>query len=123
MVRPATVAKVIDDRSHGSAHAQSQPTTAPAVGSTGPPPSVCTGRGVLHGAFAVLEALADAEGGLGLTALAGACGLAKTSVHRLAEQLVAVGAVQRVNHRYYIGARIGRIGQRWQPDPLLRQAA
>jgi DNA-binding IclR family transcriptional regulator len=34
-----------------------------------------------------------------------------------------LGAVQRVEHRYYVGARIGRIGQRWQPDPLLRQAA
>jgi IclR family acetate operon transcriptional repressor len=81
------------------------------------------GRGVLDGAFAVLEALAETDGGLGLTALAGACGLAKTSAHRLAEQLVALGAVQRVHHRYYIGARIGRIGQRWQPDPVLRQAA
>jgi IclR family transcriptional regulator, acetate operon repressor len=78
---------------------------------------------VLDGAFAVLEALADADGGLGLTALAGACGLAKTSAYRLAEQLVALGAVQRVNHRYYIGARIGRIGQRWQPEPVLRRAA
>jgi DNA-binding IclR family transcriptional regulator len=78
---------------------------------------------VLDGAFAVLEALADADGGLGLTALAGASGLAKTSAHRLAEQLVALGAVQRVHHRYHIGARIGRIGQRWQPDPVLRRAA
>jgi DNA-binding IclR family transcriptional regulator len=78
---------------------------------------------VLDGAFAVLEALADADGGLGLSALAGASGLAKTSAYRLAEQLVALGAVQRVNHHYYIGARIGRIGQRWQPDPVLRRAA
>jgi DNA-binding IclR family transcriptional regulator len=28
-----------------------------------------------------------------------------------------------VDHRYYIGARIGHMGQRWQPDPVLRQAA
>jgi DNA-binding IclR family transcriptional regulator len=123
MVRPSKVAKVIDDRSPGSAHPQSQPTTAPAVASTGPPRAAGTARGVLDGAFAVLEALADADGGLGLTALAGASGLAKTSAHRLAEQLAALGAVQRVNHRYYIGARIGCIGQRWQPDPVLRQAA
>jgi IclR family acetate operon transcriptional repressor len=123
MVRPSTVGKVIDDRSPGLAHAESQPTTAPAVASTGPPPVACTARGVLDGAFAVLEALADADGGLGLTALADASGLAKTSAHRLAGQLVALGAVQRMNHRYYIGARIGRIGQRWQPDPVLRRAA
>jgi DNA-binding IclR family transcriptional regulator len=123
MVRPSTVWKVIDDRSDGSAHAESPPTPAPPDASTGPLPAACTGRGVLDGAFAVLEALADADGGLGLTALAGASGLAKTSAYRLAEQLVALGAVHRLNHRYYIGARIGRIGQRWQPEPVLRRAA
>jgi DNA-binding IclR family transcriptional regulator len=78
---------------------------------------------VLDGAFAVLDALAHTDDGLGLTALARATGLAKTSTYRLAEQLVALGAVQCVEHRYYVGALIGRIGQRWQPDPLLRRAA
>jgi DNA-binding IclR family transcriptional regulator len=78
---------------------------------------------VLDGAFAILEALATDDGGLALTALAAASGLAKTSAYRLAEQLTALGAVQRVDHRYYIGARIGRLGQRWQPNPVLRAAA
>jgi IclR family acetate operon transcriptional repressor len=81
------------------------------------------GRGVLDGAFAVLDALAHADEGLGLTALACASGLAKTSAHRLAEQLVTLGAVERVELRYYVGARMLRIGQRWQPDPLLRRCA
>jgi IclR family transcriptional regulator, acetate operon repressor len=81
------------------------------------------GRGVLDGAFAVLDALAHTDEGLGLTALARASGLAKTSAHRLAEQLVTLGAVQCVEHRYYIGPRMLRIGQRWQPDPLLRRFA
>ena len=81
------------------------------------------GRGVLDGAFAVLDALARADEGLGLTELARASGLAKTSAHRLAEQLVALGAVQCVEHRYYVGPRMLRIGQRWQPDPLLRRFA
>lgn len=80
------------------------------------------GRGVLDGAFAILDALAHAHGGLGLTELARASGLAKTSAHRLAEQLVALGAAQCVAQRYYIGARMGHLGRRWQPDPLLRQA-
>ena len=31
--------------------------------------------------------------------------------------------MQCIEQRYYIGALIGRIGQRWQPDPLLRRAA
>jgi IclR family acetate operon transcriptional repressor len=107
----------------GSAWVQAQPIPAPPDGPIGPLPATCAGRGVLEGAFAILEALADADDGLGLTALAGASGLAKTSAYRLAEQLVAVGAVQRREHSYYIGARLGRIGQRWQPDPVLRAAA
>jgi IclR family transcriptional regulator, acetate operon repressor len=86
-------------------------------------PDACRGRGVLDGAFAVLDALAHADDGLGLTALARASGLAKTSTYRLVQQLAALGAVQCVEHRYYVGALIGRIGQRWQPDPLLRRAA
>jgi DNA-binding IclR family transcriptional regulator len=81
------------------------------------------GRGVLQGAFAVLEALGQCEDGLGLTDLTRASGLAKTSAYRLAEQLVLLGAAQRVEQRYYIGALLGRIGQHWQPDPLLRHAA
>jgi IclR family acetate operon transcriptional repressor len=84
---------------------------------------IATGRGVLNGAFAVLDALAHVDEGLGLTALARASGLAKTSAHRLAEQLVMLGAVQRVEHRYYVGPRMLRIGQRWQPDPVLRRFA
>ncbi|WP_428338681.1 helix-turn-helix domain-containing protein [Mycobacterium sp.] len=84
---------------------------------------MASGRGVLDGAFAVLDALAHADNGLGLTALARVTGLAKTSAHRLAEQLVALGAVQCVECRYYVGPRMLRIGQRWQPNPLLRLAA
>jgi DNA-binding IclR family transcriptional regulator len=86
-------------------------------------PPAAAGRGVLDGAFAVLDALAHADAGLGLTALARDSRLAKTSAHRLAEQLVTLGAVQCVEHRYYIGPRMLRIGQRWQPDPLLRRFA
>ncbi|BDB45506.1 hypothetical protein Mkiyose1088_51600 [Mycobacterium kiyosense] len=81
------------------------------------------GRGVLAGAFTLLEALAQADDGLGLTALARVSGLAKTSAHRLAEQLVELGAAQRVGQRYYVGPRLGRIGQHWQPDPELRKIA
>ena len=95
--------------------------TKPDLGSG--PAAAAAGRGVLDGAFAVLDALARADEGLGLTALARASGLAKTSVHRLAEQLVTLGAVQCVEHRYYVGPQMLRIGQHWQPDPLLRRFA
>src|SRR5262245_58690145 len=120
---PHSTPKTIDDRSSVSAGAATKPATGGHQEPVAAPPAASTGRGVLGGAFAVLEALADADGGLGLTGLARASGLAKTSAYRLAEQLVGLGAVQRVEQRYYVGARVGRIGQQWQPDPVLRQAA
>jgi DNA-binding IclR family transcriptional regulator len=86
-------------------------------------PPTAAGRGVLDAAFAILDALAHADEGLGLTAVARASGLAKTSAHRLAEQLVTLGAVQCVARRYYVGPRMLRIGQRWQPDALLGRFA
>jgi DNA-binding IclR family transcriptional regulator len=98
--------------------------TDSADGSPGSTESVlgtCTARGVLEGAFAVLDALAGAENGLGLRALARISGLAKTSAYRLAEQLVDLGAVQRIEHRYYVGPQLARIGRHWQPDPRLRE--
>lgn len=82
-----------------------------------------SGRGVLAGAFEILDILGRADSGLGLTELAQETGLAKTTVHRLAEQLVGVGAIQRVGHRYFVGPTIARLGRCWQPDPRLRQIA
>ncbi len=123
MVRFPTAAEIINDVSHASADARPQPVGATESLSAGWPAGACSSRGVLDGAFAILDALAHADDGLGLTALTSASGLAKTSAYRLAEQLVSLGAVQRVDQRYYVGARIGRIGQRWQPEPRLRRAA
>ena len=123
MVWPLTAAKCLAGPPDVSGGAQSQPKIAPDKRFARPPERTRAGRGVLDGAFAVLEVLANTPEGLGLTDLARASGLAKSSAHRLAEQLVALGAVQRVGPRYYIGARMGRLGQRWHPDPLLRQAA
>jgi DNA-binding IclR family transcriptional regulator len=86
-------------------------------------PTPSSGRSVLDGAFAVLDALGRADAGLGLSDLSRESGLAKASAYRLAEQMVSLGAVRRHDRRYYIGARLGRIGQRWEPDPPLRTAA
>lgn len=104
------------------------PTAVPAAG-TEPDrfsrliPPAAGRRGVLDGAFAVLDAVACADEGLGLTELARVTGLAKTSAYRLAEQLVGLGAVQCLARRYYVGPRMSHIGQRWQPEPLLRRCA
>ncbi|MBF6172399.1 IclR family transcriptional regulator [Nocardia blacklockiae] len=79
------------------------------------------GRGVLEGAFALLEALAHG-GDLGLTQLSAATGLPKATAHRLLDQLVREGAVQRRAGRYQLGPRLFRLGQTWQPAHLLRAA-
>ncbi|WP_433760223.1 helix-turn-helix domain-containing protein [Nocardia sp. CA-135398] len=80
------------------------------------------GRGVLEGAFALLEVLAHGNE-MGLTRLASAAELPKATAYRLLNQLVAEGAVQRRGGRYQIGPRVFRLGQTWQPARLLRAAS
>lgn len=80
------------------------------------------GRSVLEGAFALLEAVEQA-GEAGLTALAVESGLPKSSAHRLLEQLIALGAVERSGGVYRMGARVFRLGRTWQPYPGLLAAA
>ncbi|GAB3980677.1 IclR family transcriptional regulator [Actinoallomurus acanthiterrae] len=81
-----------------------------------------TGRGVLEGAFGLLEAVREAQEA-GLTTLAAVSGLPKATAHRLLEQLVGLGAVERHRGRYRIGPRMFRLGHGWQPHPGLRAAA
>jgi IclR family transcriptional regulator, acetate operon repressor len=85
--------------------------------------TVRCGRGVLESAFMLLDVLSRVENGLGLTELTRETGLPKSTAHRLAEKLVDIGAAQRVKQRYFVGPTIARLGQGWQPDPQLRQAA
>lgn len=77
-----------------------------------------SGRGVLEGAFALLSALGEADQA-GLTALAVASGLPKATTHRLLDQLIAVGAVERAGGEYRIGPRMFQLGLHWQPHPRL----
>lgn len=80
------------------------------------------GRGVLEGAFLVLEALARRQEA-GLSVLAAASGLPKATTHRLLGQLTELGAVERHGGRYRVGYRMLGVGQAWQPYPGLREAA
>ncbi|MYV72102.1 helix-turn-helix domain-containing protein, partial [Streptomyces sp. SID2131] len=50
---------------------------------------------MLEGAFALLDALRRNGDEAGVTELALACGVPKGTVHRLLDQLVGVGAVER----------------------------
>ncbi|WP_406440864.1 helix-turn-helix domain-containing protein [Streptomyces sp. NBC_00631] len=109
------------------------PATAPAPPPTGPldtalpagaggPLSGAAGRGVLEGAFALLDAVQQ-EQDAGVTALAEVCGLPKTTAYRLLDQLAELGAVERSAGRYRIGPGMFRLGHDWQPYPGLRAAA
>ncbi|WP_405942400.1 IclR family transcriptional regulator [Streptomyces sp. NBC_00207] len=80
------------------------------------------GRGVLEGAFALMEVLAQGEE-VGLTRLATDAELPKATAHRLLGQLVALGAVQSRSGRYRLGPRTFRLGQAWHPARLLRAAS
>ncbi|OXM45214.1 helix-turn-helix domain-containing protein [Amycolatopsis alba] len=80
------------------------------------------GRGVLEGAFLLLDELATV-GEAGLTRLAAGAGLPKSTTHRLLSQLVELGAVQRRSGRYRIGPRTLRLGAAWPPGRVLRTAA
>jgi DNA-binding IclR family transcriptional regulator len=82
-----------------------------------------TGRGVLEGAFELLNVLSGISTGAGLSELARDSGLPKATTHRLLDQLIGLGAVQRDGQRYYIGSALARLGRSWQPDPALRRAA
>lgn len=82
-----------------------------------------SGRGVLDAAFLVLQAVSEIPEGCGLSQLARETGLAKATAYRVAEQLVSLGAMQRVEQRYFVGSRMADLGRHWQAAPMLRQAA
>lgn len=79
------------------------------------------GRGVLEGAFALLESLNALGGSAGFAELVRAGDLPKTTTHRLLDQLVELGAVERTPDGYRTGSRVFRLGQSWQPE--LRERA
>lgn len=81
------------------------------------------GRGVLEGAFHLLDVLAAAEEGAGLSELARDAGLPKATTYRLLRQLASLGAVQPHGQRYFVGRRLARLADAWQPDPRLQAAA
>jgi len=63
-------------------------------------------------AFALLEALADAGGALGVAELAGRSGLPQPTIHRLLRTLVELGyARQEPSRKYALGPRLVPLGE------------
>lgn len=81
------------------------------------------GRGVLQSGTHVLDAVAKAQHGIGITELARHAGLPKSTAHRLAGQLTESGLLERVDGRYFVGATVGRWGRSRRPARTLHQAA
>ncbi|OLT18158.1 hypothetical protein BJF78_11935 [Pseudonocardia sp. CNS-139] len=81
------------------------------------------GRGVLEGGFHLLDVLSRFDGGAGLSELARQAQLPKATTHRLLDQLLALGAVERRGQRYAVGPLLRRLGSSWQPEPALAAAA
>jgi IclR family acetate operon transcriptional repressor len=79
------------------------------------------GRGVLEGAFALLDVMC-VTGECGLTQLSATSGLPKATVYRLLQQLIELGAVDKSGVRYCVGPRIAWLGQAWRPDPAILRA-
>ncbi|MGP9022829.1 helix-turn-helix domain-containing protein [Streptomyces sp. BR1] len=80
------------------------------------------GRGVLEGAFALLEGLAGVDDA-GLSDLAARAGLPKATAHRLLDQLAGLGAVERRDGRYRMGATVARLGRAWRTHRMVERAA
>lgn len=82
------------------------------------PPSSVLGR-----AFALLGAFGSAAPQLTLSDLAARTGLALSTTHRLAHELVRLGALERADGWFYPGMRLFELAQLSRPLAQLRQAA
>ncbi|WP_037362347.1 IclR family transcriptional regulator [Amycolatopsis orientalis] len=71
----------------------------------------------------ILEAFGPDDEHLSLTELSRRSGVAKASVHRLAQELLAWGLLERRGSDYWLGIRLFEIGQRVPRQRILRDAA
>jgi hypothetical protein len=79
-------------------------------------------RGVIQTAFGLLDHVGAMEP-VRLSDLAQATGIPRPTVHRLLQQLRAVGAVRRHGKRYCVGASLLGLGSRVTPERRLRVVA
>ncbi|WP_254206039.1 IclR family transcriptional regulator [Nocardia alni] len=78
---------------------------------------------VLGKARLILEAFGPLDIELSLTDLARRSGVPKASVHRLAQELLAWGMLERSGTNYRLGLRLFELGQRVPRNRILREAA
>jgi DNA-binding IclR family transcriptional regulator len=78
---------------------------------------------VLGKARLILEAFGPRDVDLSLTDLARRSGVAKASVHRLAQELLAWGLLERSGNHYRLGLRLFELGQLVPRNRILRETA
>ncbi|GII66923.1 IclR family transcriptional regulator [Sphaerisporangium krabiense] len=78
---------------------------------------------VLGKARLIIEAFTAEDDSLSLAELVKRTGVAKASVHRLAQELLGWGVLERAGNRYRLGLRLFEIGQRVPRQRILREAA
>ncbi|MEU7835054.1 IclR family transcriptional regulator [Nonomuraea sp. NPDC049129] len=71
----------------------------------------------------ILEAFGPDDESLGLSEIVRRTGVAKASVHRLAQELLQWGLLERRGSEYWLGMRLFEIGQRVPRQRILRDAA
>ncbi len=80
-------------------------------------------RSVLGRAFSILDACAEAEDDLTLGEIASACGLPKSSTHRIVGQLLAWGGLERRGDAFRLGGHMFVLGSRAPHARRLRERA
>jgi len=102
-------------------------TVTAVTGTESEAPAVCTDpaamNSVLGKARLILEAFTAADDALSLRDLVRRTGVAKATVHRLAQELLAWGVLERVGSGYRLGLRLFEIGQRVPRQRILREAS
>jgi DNA-binding IclR family transcriptional regulator len=78
--------------------------------------------GVLSKAFDVLDTLGRTRQALSLSDITRRSGLPKTTTHRILQQMLSVGAIERVGHRYQVGTRVFAVSARSR-EPSVRDVA
>jgi DNA-binding IclR family transcriptional regulator len=87
------------------------------------PPAAGHANSVLGKVQLILEAFGPDDEHLSLTEITRRSGVAKASVHRLAQELLARGLLERRGSNYRLGMRLFEIGQRVPRQRILREAA
>jgi DNA-binding IclR family transcriptional regulator len=88
-----------------------------------PHPAPTPVNSVLGKAQLIIEAFTAADDTLSLADLVRRTGVAKATVHRLAQELVDWGVLERAPGGYRLGLRLFEIGQRVPRQRVLREAA